>query len=105
MSERRKLAAILVADVVGYSRLTGLDEEGTLARLRTLRSELFDPTIAAYEGRVVKRMGDGIVIEFQSVVEAVRCSLNVVRGWSSTIWVCRKAGVLTCVSAFISVMS
>jgi adenylate cyclase len=80
MSEKRKLAAILVADVVGYSRLTGADEEGTIARLRTLRSELLDPTIAARSGRVVKRMGDGIVVEFQSVVEAVRCALDVVRG-------------------------
>ena len=77
MSERRKLAAILVADVVGYSRLTGADEEGTLARLRALRADLFDPAIAAHGGRVVKRMGDGIVVEFASVVEAVRSALEI----------------------------
>ena len=77
MSEHRKLAAILVADVVGYSRLTGADEEGTLARLRALRADLFDPAIAAHAGRVVKRMGDGIVVEFASVVEAVRSALEI----------------------------
>jgi adenylate cyclase len=71
MSETRKVVAILVADVVGYSRLAGADEEGTLARLRALRSDLIDPTIAARHGRVVKRTGDGIIIEFRSVVDAV----------------------------------
>jgi adenylate cyclase len=77
MSETRKLAAILVADVVGYSRLTGADEEGTLARLRTLRSDLFTPTVAIYNGRVVKMTGDGAIVEFRSVVEAVRCAVAV----------------------------
>ncbi len=77
MRERRKLAAIFVADVVGYSRLTGTDEEGTIARLRALRSDLFDPAIVAHGGRVVKRMGDGIIVEFASVVEAVRCALEI----------------------------
>jgi adenylate cyclase len=77
MSERRKLAAILVADVVGYSRLAGIDEERTLARLRDLRSDLIDPTIAVHNGRVVKRTGDGILIEFRSVVDAVRCAIVV----------------------------
>jgi adenylate cyclase len=76
MSETRKLAAILVADVVGYSRLTGADEEGTLARLRALRSDLFTPTVAIYNGRVVKRTGDGAIVEFRSVVEAVRCGVD-----------------------------
>ena len=76
MSETRKLAAILVADVVGYSRLTGADEEGTLARLRALRSDLFTPTVAIYNGRVVKRTGDGAIVEFRSVVEAVRCAVD-----------------------------
>jgi adenylate cyclase len=66
MSETRKLAAILVADIVGYSRLTGADEELTLARLRTLRSDLIDPTIAIHNGRVVKRTGDGAIVEFRS---------------------------------------
>jgi adenylate cyclase len=73
MAETRKLAAILAADVVGYSRLAGSDEERTLARLRALRSDLIDPTIAVHNGRVVNRTGDGVLIEFRSVVDAVRC--------------------------------
>jgi adenylate cyclase len=64
MSETRKLAAILVADVVGYSRLAGADEQRTLARLRGLRSDLIDPAIAAHHGRIVKRTGDGSIIGF-----------------------------------------
>lgn len=77
MPEQRKLAAILVADVVGFSRLTGADEDRTLARLRTLRSDLIDPTIAVHNGRVVKRTGDGALVEFRSVVDAVRCAIEV----------------------------
>ena len=77
MSETRKIAAILVSDVVGYSRLAGADEERTLARLRALRSDLTDPTISVHHGRIVKRTGDGSVIEFRSVVDAVRCALEV----------------------------
>jgi TolB-like protein/class 3 adenylate cyclase len=77
MSENRKIAAILVADVVGYSRLAEADEEGTLARLRALRSDLIDPEIAAHRGRMVKLTGDGSLIEFRSVVEAVRCAVEV----------------------------
>ncbi len=77
MSEQRKLAAILAADVVGYSRLAGADEERTLARLRALRSDLIDPTIAVHRGRVVKRTGDGALVEFRSVVDAVRCAIEV----------------------------
>src|SRR6202046_1083403 len=80
MAETRKIAAILVADVVGYSRLTGADEEGTLARLRALRHDLIDPAIAAHHGRTVKRTGDGSLIEFRSVVDAVRCAIEVQRG-------------------------
>jgi hypothetical protein len=80
MSGHRKLAAILVADIVGYSRLTSLDEDRTLARLRTLRSDLIDPTIAVYNGRVVKRTGDGALVEFRSVVEAVRCAIEIQDG-------------------------
>jgi len=80
MSETRKLAAILVADVVGYSRLAGVDEDRTLARLRALRSDLIDPTIAVHHGRVVKRTGDGSLIEFRSVVDAVRCAIEVQNG-------------------------
>jgi adenylate cyclase len=80
MSETRKLAAILVADIVGYSRLTGADEERTLARVRGLRSDLIDPAIAAHHGRIVKRTGDGAIIEFRSVVDAVRCAIEVQNG-------------------------
>src|ERR1700691_88884 len=80
MAETRKLAAILAADVVGYSRLAGTDEDRTLARLRALRSDLIDPTIAVHYGRVVKRTGDGILVEFRSVVEAVRCAIEVQNG-------------------------
>jgi adenylate cyclase len=80
MSEIRKIAAILVADVVGYSRLAGADEEGTLARLRALRSDLIDPAIAVHRGRVVKRTGDGFISEFRSVVDAVRCAIELQRG-------------------------
>src|SRR5271156_2280647 len=77
MSETRKIAAILVSDVVGYSRLAEADEERILARLRALRSDLIDPTISVHRGRIVKRTGDGSVIEFRSVVDAVRCAIEV----------------------------
>ena len=80
MSETRKLAAILVSDIVGYSRLAGADEDRILARLRTLRSDLIDPTIAVHHGRIVKRTGDGSIIEFRSVVDAVRCAIEVQNG-------------------------
>src|SRR5271154_3774559 len=80
MSETRKIAAILVSDVVGYSRLAGADEDRTLSRLRGLRSDLIDPAIAAHQGRVVKRTGDGALVEFRSVVDAVRCAIEVQRG-------------------------
>jgi adenylate cyclase len=77
VSETRKLAAILVSDVVGYSRLAGADEDRILARLRALRSDLIDPTIAVHRGRIVKRTGDGSIVEFRSVVDAVRCAIEV----------------------------
>ena len=80
MPETRKIAAILVADVVGYSRLAGADEDRTLSRLRGLRSDLIDPAIAAHRGRIVKRTGDGSLIEFRSVVDAVRCAIEVQHG-------------------------
>jgi len=76
----RRLAAILAADVVGYSRLMGQDEAGTLARLRTHRRELIDPEIAEHKGRIVKTTGDGLLVEFPSVVEAVACAVAVQRG-------------------------
>jgi len=88
MSETRKIAAILVSDVVGYSRLAGADEDRILARLRTLRSDLIDPTIAVHHGRVVKRTGDGSLVEFRSVVDAVRCAIEV-----QTAMVERNAGL------------
>ncbi|HKD36105.1 MAG TPA: adenylate/guanylate cyclase domain-containing protein, partial [Pirellulales bacterium] len=75
----RKLAAILAADIAGYSRLIGLDEEGTLGRLRALRRELIDPTIAEHRGRIFKTTGDGLLVEFASVVDAVRCAVAVQR--------------------------
>jgi len=88
MAERRKIAAILAADVVGFSRLTGADEDRTLARLRALRSDLIDPTIAVHNGRTVKRTGDGALVEFRSVVDAVRCAIEVQNGMVE-----RNAGV------------
>ena len=83
MSETRKIAAILVADVVGYSRLAGTDEERTLARLRGLRSDLIDPAIAAHHGRIIKRTGDGSIIEFRRR----RCGT-----WPSASWRCGRGG-------------
>ena len=88
MSETRKLAAILVSDVVGYSRLAGADEDRILARLRALRSDLIDPTIAVHHGRVVKRTGDGAIVEFRSLVDAVNCAIEVQRAMVE-----RNAGV------------
>jgi class 3 adenylate cyclase len=77
MTATRRLAAILAADVAGYSRLMGTDEEGTLTRLKMLRAELIDPAIASHHGRIFKTTGDGLLAEFSSVVEAVRCAV----GW------------------------
>src|SRR5579864_251556 len=74
---QRRLAAILAADVVGYSRLMGLDEAGTLARLKAIRRDLIDPTIAAHSGRIVKLMGDGALVEFASAVDAVTCAIEI----------------------------
>jgi TolB-like protein len=87
---RRKIVAILASDVVGYSRLASTDEDRTLARLRALRSDLIDPIIAVHHGRVVKRTGDGSLVEFSSVVDAVRCALEVQNGMVE-----RNAGVPT----------
>jgi len=77
MSQTRRLAAILAADVVGYSRLIGADEDGTLRRLRAIRDELIDPAIAANHGRLVKTTGDGLLIEFSSVVDALRSATEI----------------------------
>jgi adenylate cyclase len=84
----RRLAAILAADVAGYSRLMGADEEGTLAALKAIRRELGDPKIAEHRGRIVKTTGDGLLVEFQSVVDAVRCAVEVQRAMAD-----RNAGV------------
>src|SRR5712691_12141851 len=78
---QRKLAAILAADVAGYSGLMGADEEGTLAGLKALRAELIDPTIAAHNGRIVKTTGDGLLVEFAGVVDAMRCAV----GWQAAM--------------------
>jgi TolB-like protein/class 3 adenylate cyclase len=88
MSETRKIAAILVADVVGYSRLASVDEERTLARLRALRSDLIEPAIAVHHGRIVKGTGDGFIAEFRSVVDAARCAMEIQTGMIE-----RNAGV------------
>ena len=77
MSQTRRLAAILAADVAGYSRLMGMDEGGTLERLRTLRRELLDPKIAEHHGRLVKTTGDVMLVEFANIVDAVRCAVDV----------------------------
>src|SRR3954469_24574977 len=76
----RRLSAILATDVANYSRLMGLDEEGTLARLKRHRSDLIDPKIAEHRGRIVKTTGDGMLVEFASVVDAGRCALEIQRG-------------------------
>jgi class 3 adenylate cyclase len=75
----RRLAAILAADVAGYSRLTGADEEGTITRLRMLRQDVIDPTISTHHGHMVKTTGDGMLVEFASVVDAVRCAVELQR--------------------------
>ena len=74
---QRRLAAILAADVAGYSRLMGADEVGTLAALKALRREVVDPAIAEHQGRIVKTTGDGMLVEFASTVDAVNCALGV----------------------------
>jgi adenylate cyclase len=81
-------AAILIANIVDHHRLAGADEEGTLARLRALRSDLINPAIAVHKGRVVKRTGDGLLAEFRSVVDAVRCAIELQHGMIE-----RNAGV------------
>ena len=84
----RRLTAILAADVAGYSRLMGADEEGTLAALKAIRRELVDPRIVEHRGRIVKTTGDGLLVEFASVVDAVRCAVDVQREMAE-----RNAGV------------
>jgi adenylate cyclase len=86
-----------VSDIVGYSRLAGADEDRILARLRTLRSDLIDPTIAVHHGRIVKRTGDGSIIEFRSVVDAVNCAIEVQSGLAE-----RNAGLKKSASSIAS---
>ena len=80
----RRLAAILAADVAGYSRLIEADEEGTLGRLRVLRAKTIDPKIAEHRGRIVKTTGDGLLVEFASVVDAVRCAAEIQAAMAET---------------------
>jgi class 3 adenylate cyclase len=98
---QRKIAAILAADVVGYSRLAGADEGGTLARLRALRSDLIDPALATHHGRIVNRTDDGSLIEFRSVVDAVRCAIEVQNGLIERALDCRQSDASSSASAFI----
>jgi len=83
MPATRRLAAILAADVTGYSRLIGVDEQGTLGRLRAIRTELIDPSVAAHNGRIVKTTGDGLLAEFASTVDALECASEVQAQWPS----------------------
>ena len=80
MSQTRRLAAILAADVAGYSRLMGADEEGTHERLKAHRRDLIDPKIGEHSGRIVKTTGDGLLVEFASAVDAIRCAVDIQRG-------------------------
>jgi adenylate cyclase len=91
MTQTRRLAAILAADVAGYSRLMGADEEGTLERLKALRRELVDPKIAELHGRIVKTTGDGLLVEFASVVDAVRCAVELQQAMPE-----RSTGIAAC---------
>ena len=102
MTATRRLAAILAADVAGYSRLMGEDEEGTLERLKALRREILDPKIAEHRGRIVKTTGDGMLVEFASVVDAVRCAVEVQQAGSSETPASRQTAASNCASASIS---
>jgi adenylate cyclase len=77
MTATRRLAAVLAADVAGYSRLIGADEEGTLNRLRSIRTDVIDPKFTEHRGRIVKTTGDGLLVEFSSVVDALRCATEI----------------------------
>ena len=98
----RRLAAILAADVAGYSRLMGADEEGTLNRLKAHRRELVDPKIKEHRGRIVKTTGDGMLVEFASVVDAVRCAVEVQRAMVTAIRRSPRRNALPSGSASIS---
>src|SRR5206468_4724290 len=98
----RRLTAILAADVAGYSRLTGVDEEGTHFRLREHLRALVDPSIAEHRGRIVKTTGDGVLVEFGSVVDALHCALNVQRGMAERNRDCRPTSASSSASASMS---
>jgi adenylate cyclase len=95
----RRLAAILCADVVEYSRLMGADEEKALAALKSHRRELIDPLIDQHRGRILKTTGDGMLIEFASVVDAVRCAVVFSRRWRTATPICRRANAYAFASA------
>ena len=93
MTTQRRLAAILVADVVGFSRLIGADETGTLARLARLRREVVDPNIASHAGRLFKKTGDGFLVEFASAVQAVTCATEIQKAATRHCHVAREVAV------------
>ena len=105
MTATRRLAAILAADVAGYSRLMGADEEGTLNRLRSIRAEVIDPNIVEQRGRIVKTSGDGFLVEFSSVVDALRCATNGKTRWLREVPVRPTTIASSSVSAFIRATS
>ena len=88
---QRRLAAILAADVVGYSRLMEQDEAGTLAALKTRRKDSLQPLVAKHQGRVVKVMGDGVLVEFASAVNAVQCAVELQKRWRKPTAACRRS--------------
>ncbi len=90
---QRRLAAVLAADMAGYSRLMGEDEAGTLSALRHLRTELFAPTVDRHRGKVVKSMGDGWLVEFASVADAVTCAINLQEGLAGNEIIKLRVGV------------
>jgi adenylate cyclase len=104
MTATRRLAAILAADVAGYSRLMGADEEGTHERLRGHLRDLIEPKIAEHRGRVVKNTGDGFLAEFASVVDAVRYAVEMQRGWPTVTWTPRRKSGSSFASASTSAM-
>ena len=101
----RRLAAILAADVAGYSRLIEADEEGTLGRLKMLRAEVIDPKIAAQRGRIVKTTGDGLLVEFASVVDALRCAAELQAALAERTPRCRRTAASSSASALTSATS
>ena len=101
---KRRLVAILAADVAGSCRLIGIDEEGALAQLKALRDTLFNPKIRDHRGRIVKNTGDGALVEFGSVVDAARCAVEIQRGMVEKISMFRRSSGSNFASAFMSVI-